>query len=117
MPLIYAGKRLKVRKMSQLKSLLEAVKDHKLSKEQLEGYHAELTHLYSAVLLERADLRKKEAFFYMDAMKNDPDESDTSIKRKWRVEPDGQRLLELEAYKTVLPKEIDSCKTRIYALL
>ena len=103
--------------MSQLKTLLEAVKDEKLSKEQIEQYHAELIHLFSAVMLERSDLLKKEAFYFMELKRANPDESDQSIKRKWRVEPAGQRLLELDAYKMILPKEIESCKTRIYALL
>lgn len=103
--------------MSQLRELLEAVKDKKLSKEQIENYHADLIHLFSMVMLERADLLKKEAFYFMDLKRANPEESDQSIKRKWRVEKAGQRLIELDSYKSVLPKEIESLKTRIYALL
>lgn len=101
----------------KLKDLLEAVKDKNLSKEKIDEYRDELIHLFSAVCIERADLKKKEALYFMDAMEKDGSESDISIKRKWRVTPEGQRLLELEAYKTLLPKEIDSLKSRIYALL
>ncbi len=103
--------------MSKLKDLLISVQDKALSKEQCEDYHAELTHLYSGVLMERAELRKKEALYFADKMRDNPDLSDANIKRQWRVEPEGQRLLELEAYKAILPKEIDSLKSRIYSLL
>lgn len=101
--------------MSRLTQLLEAVKTKNLSKAQLEDYHADLIHLYSAVLIERSDLRKKEAFYFAEKMRDGA--SDVSIKRMFRVTDDGQRLLELEAFKAILPKEIDSIKTRIYALL
>ena len=103
--------------MSQLKELLTAVKDKNLSKEQIDSYRYELIHLFSAVCIERADLKKKEAFYFMDTMEKDGSESDVSIKRKWRITPEGQRLLDLEAYKTLLPKEIDSLRSRIYSLL
>lgn len=103
--------------MSVLTSLLEKVKDDKLSKEQVEDYHAELTHLFSAVMLERADLKKKEALFFAQKMHENPDESDARIKRQWRITTEGLRLIELEAYKTIIPKEISSLKNRIYSLL
>ena len=103
--------------MTQLQKLLESVKDHALNREQVEQYHSELTHLFSAVMLERADLKKKEALYFADKMRENPDESDARIKRQWRVTTDGLRLIELEAYKTILPKEISSLKNRIYALL
>lgn len=99
--------------MLSLRELLEAVKDKKLSKEQIEDYYGDLTHVYSSVCLELADLKKKEAFYFIDKKQD----SDVATKRAWRVLPDGQRMIELETYKNVIPRELSSLKNRIYALL
>ena len=96
-----------------LRELLIAVKDKKLSKEQIEDYYGDLTHLYSAVCLELSDIKKKEAFYFIDHAKD----SDVATKRAWRVTADGQRMIELETYKNVIPRELASLKNRIYALL
>ncbi len=98
-----------------LRDLLLAVKDEKLSKEQIEKYRDEMIHLFTAICLELAEKKKLEALYFVKHM--NPQVSDISIKRTWRASPEGQRLLELEAYKTALPKEIDSLKSRVYALL
>lgn len=99
--------------MSQLTDILTAVKDEKLTLDQCERYRDMLVHIYTTVLLERAELRKKEAIYFMEHKL----ESDVATKRAWRVTPEGQRLLMLEAYKAALPKEIDSLRSRIYSLL
>lgn len=96
-----------------LKELLLAIRDKKLSKEQVEDYYSDLTHVYSSVCLELADLKKEEAFYFIDHKLD----SDVATKRAWRVLPDGQRMIELEAYKNVIPRELASLKNRIYALL
>ena len=96
-----------------LKETLAAVKDKKLSKEQIEDFYGDLTHLYSSVCLELSDLKKKEAFYFIDHKA----ESDVATKRLWRVTPEGQRMIELEMYKNVIPRELASLKNRIYALL
>lgn len=98
-----------------LRETLAAVKDKNLNKQQIEEYYDDLTHVYSAVCLELAELKKREAFFFLDNV--NPQVSDVSVKRKWRVTKEGQRMLELEAYKTVIPKEISSLRNRIYSLL
>jgi len=97
----------------KLKELLETVKDERLPQPMLEKYRDELIHLQTMVLMERADLQKKEAFYFLDNKK----ENDVSTKRAWRVTPEGQRLIELDAYKSALPKEIKSLESRVYALL
>ncbi len=96
-----------------LKELLEAVKEEALSKELIEKYRDALIHIHTKVCIERAELKKTEAFFFI----NSKEESDIAKKRAWRVTPEGQRLLEIEAYKAALPKEIDSLRSRIYSLL
>jgi len=96
-----------------LRDLLTAVKDKKLSKEQIEDYYGDLTHIYSEVCMQLADLKKKEAFYFIDHKQD----SDVATKRTWRVTPDGQRMIELEMYKNVIPRELASLKNRIYSLL
>jgi hypothetical protein len=96
-----------------LRELLVAVKDKNLSKEQIEDYYGDLTHVYSSVCLELADLKKKEAFYFLDHKQD----TDVATKRAWRVTSDGQRMIELEAYKNVIPRELASLKNRIYSLL
>jgi len=96
-----------------LKETLAAVKDKKLTKEQIEDFYADLTHVYSSVCLELADIKKREAFYFIDHK----EDTDVATKRKWRVTPDGQRMIELEMYKNVIPRELASLKNRIYALL
>ena|SRR3990167_5393640 len=97
----------------KLRELLEVIKEKKLSKEQVEDYYADLTHIFSAVCLELADVKKREAFYFIDHKLD----SDVGTKRAWRVTPDGQRMLELEAYKNIIPRELASLKNRIYSLI
>lgn len=96
-----------------LKELLTAVKEKNLSKEQLEEYYSDLTHIYTSVCLELSEKKKLEAFYFLDHKA----ESDVATKRQWRVTSDGQRMIELETYKNVIPRELSSLKTRIYSLL
>lgn len=103
--------------MATLRETLEAVKDKHLTKQQVESYYDDLTHLYSSVCMELADLKKTEALYFMDERTKEPDASDVSIKRKWRVTKEGQRMIDLEVYKTVIPRELSSLKNRIYSLL
>lgn len=100
-----------------LRELLKAVEDKKLTKEQVEDYFAELTHLYSKVCLELAELKKKEALFFAEKMEQNPDDSDARIKRLFRVTPERLRIIELDAYKLIIPRELSSLKNRIYSLL
>lgn len=103
--------------MTQLATILKEVQDDKLDLVHLELLRDKLVHLFSLVMLERADLKKKEALYFAEKMRENPEESDARIKRMWRVTTEGLRLLELEAYKVILPKEIDSLKSRVYSLL
>lgn len=100
-----------------LRDTLTAVKDKNLSKEQIEAFYDDLTHLYSAVCLELADLKKEEAIFFLDAKTANSDEADVSIKRRFRATTGGLRKIELETYKNIIPKELSSLKMRIYSLL
>lgn len=100
-----------------LKQTLEAVNDKNLNKSQVESYFDDLTHMYSKVCMELADLRKKEALFFADKMRENPENSDAHIKRLFRVTPEGLRLIDLKAYQAIIPRELSSLKNRIYSLL
>jgi len=100
-----------------LRDILKQVKDDKLSKAQIESYVDELTHLYSDVCLALAEHKKKEALYFADHMTRFPEDSDAKIKRLFKVTPEGLRLIELDCYKQIIPKELASLKNRIYSLL
>lgn len=100
-----------------LKDLLLNIKDKTLSKEQIEEYYSDLTHVYSSVCMELAEIKKGEALFFAEKMEENPDFSDAKIKRLFRVTPNGLRLIELDAYKAIIPRELSSLKNRIYSLL
>lgn len=97
----------------KLRELLEAVKDKSLTKEQIEDYHKDMIHMNTMLLFEIAELKKAEAFYLMDSK----EETHAGRTRGWRVTEKGQRLIELEFYRRAVSKEVESLKTRIYAML
>jgi hypothetical protein len=96
-----------------LKELFESVKEHNLTKTQLENYHSELTSLYAQMLLEMAELEKTEAIFFLT--KTSPEVTDVSIKRMWRGTQSGLRLIELKSFVKATEKVLSSLKNRIYS--
>ena len=98
-----------------LKTLLEAVKDEKLSLVLIEKYRDELVHLHSDMQIELANIEKLEALYF--DTHSAPDVSDISVKRKWRVTENGQRQILLNRYIKVVVKEVDSLKSRVYRLI
>ena len=92
-----------------LQELIDNVKEHKLTRDQLENYRDEMSALYSKMCLERADLEKMEARF--------PSENyDSAIARKnaWKATPAGQRLIEIKNYMLATKEMLSSLKSRIY---
>lgn len=100
--------------MSRLTEILEAVKDEKLSLQQIESYRDEMVHLHSLMQMQLAEIEKAEAFF-IDTF--DSEETDAARKRKWRVTEQGQRQIEINRFLKVVVKEIDSLKSRVYRLI
>ena len=98
-----------------LLELLTAVKDENLSLQQIESYRDQMVHLHSAMQIEIADLERAEALYF--DLHSQPEVSDISIKRKWKVTEKGQRLILLNRYVKVIVKEIDSLKSRVYRLI
>jgi hypothetical protein len=96
-----------------LKELLIAVRDEKLTLPMLEKYRDQLIHVRSDILMEIATLKKARAFFLFEC-----EEPTMVLKRmRWEVTKEGQRLIELEGYIRGLRSEIDSLQSRIYAEL
>jgi len=96
----------------KLQELLESVKDKKLSREQLENYSDELSHLFTRCMLEMSEIEKKEALFMSD-------HEGTAISRKiaWKATRDGQRLIELKRYSLGIKEMLRSLKSRIYKFI
>lgn len=98
----------------KLLELIKSVKDHKLSKEQLEGYHEQMSHLFAEMQLEMADLEKAEAIFLNS---KGEDESVASVKIRFKATQEGQRLIMLKRYALATKEMIASLKSRIYTLI
>lgn len=96
----------------QLKEVIEAVKDRKLSKDQLETYRDSLSELFALMQVELADIRKEKALWWLSYQK----ESDVATGRAWAVTPHGQREIELSHYSKATEKMLASLKGRLYSI-
>lgn len=94
--------------------LIEKVKEEKLSKEQLEGYQTQISYLFQRMMIEMAELEKKEAMFMGNKTTED---SVATMKVYWKATPEGQRLIELKRYSVALKELLNSLKSRIYQLI
>ncbi len=99
--------------MSQLKTLLEQVRDQNLNKSELEHYHSEFTNLFSQIHLELAELEKAEAMYILGSELP----TDIAKKRAWKGTLYGQRLIELNHFAKACEKQLSSIKNRIYSQL
>lgn len=97
--------------MSQLKALIEAVKEPSLTKTQLEDFHSQLTNLFALAHLELADREKEEALFFEAS----EEKTDIATKRKWNITVSGLRLIELKHITKALEKLLSSIKNRMYS--
>lgn len=97
-----------------LLSLFQAVKEQHLSKDQLEQYRDQLSSLYADMQVETADLEKEEAIFFFQ--RTNPETTDISIKRAWKVTERGQRLILLNRYLKATSKILESLKGRLYSI-
>lgn len=96
--------------MSQLTSLLEAVREPNLSKDKLEGYRDELSNLFALMHLELAEVRKAKALYF----DQHPEKTDKATERKWQVTPEGLREIELSHFSKGVEKVLSSLKSRLY---
>jgi len=97
----------------ELKTLIIAVKEKNLSKEQLEAYSDQMSQLFAEMMLEMSELEKEEALF----MERTITPSVAATKIKWKATPSGQRLIVLKRYTLATKELLNSLKSRVYRLI
>ena len=99
--------------MTTLKELITAVKEKKLSKEQLEEYSDALAELYAEMRLEFSELEKAEALYIYDS------DAPTGVAKRnnWRATTRGQRQIDLKNWMDACSKMISSVKSRVFRLI
>lgn len=97
-----------------LLELFRSVKEQNLSKDELENYRDQLSSLYAEMQIELADLEKEEAIFFYQ--RTNPQTTDISIKRAWKVTDKGQRLILLNRYLKATSTILGSLKSRLYSI-
>lgn len=98
----------------KLKELIISIKEKNLSKDQLEDYRDQMSHLYAEMMLEMAELEKEEALF----MEGEFGEKLTVAQRKinWKATISGQRLIVLKRYCLATKELLNSLKSRLYSI-
>ena len=97
----------------KLDEALRAVKDETLPLAKLEELRDDLIHLLTELRLERAKLKKLEAMYFLESKES----SIQAKKYAWRATPEGQRLIEVDAYIPAVNMECDGLQSRIYAAI
>ncbi len=97
-----------------LQSLLRAVREESLTREQLESYRDEMSHLFAEYQIRMASLEKEEALFMNQ---KGQDESIASVKVRWKASASGQELIVLKRESLALKELLNSLKSRIYQLI
>jgi hypothetical protein len=91
--------------------LIQQVKDEKLSREALESYRDQLSHLYADLQIEMSSLEKEEAIFMGNKT---PDNSVAEMKVFWKASPSGQRLIVLKRYALACKEMLNSLRSRLF---
>lgn len=95
----------------RLSELILAVKEKNLSKDQLEDYRDQMSHLFAEMNLEAAELEKEEALFM------DGEQGTVAAKKvSWRATKSGQRLIVLKRYILATKELLNSLKSRLYSI-
>lgn len=95
----------------KLEELIVAVREEKLSKDELEAYRTQLSDLYAQMQLEMAGLEKSEALFM-----NGQEGTVASKKVSWKATDSGQRLIVLKRYCLATKELLNSLKSRLYSI-
>lgn len=98
--------------MTNLVSIIAAVKDKSLTKDQLEAYRDDLANITALLFLEMADLEKSEAIF----PQKDEQETESARKRRWKQTEQGQRQIVVKNYIRASKEIIASLKSRLYSI-
>lgn len=99
-----------------LKDLIIAVKEKNLTKDQLEDYRDQMSHLYADMQIELAEVEKLKAMSFDDLRKVSPEASDISMKRIWQASEEGQREIVLKRYCLATKELLNSLKSRLYSI-
>ena len=99
-----------------LLELIKSVKEQKLSKEQLEDYRDQMSHLFAEMQLEMAELEKEEAIFMEAWIGTDQKASVPQKKVAWKITKSGQRLIVLKRYCLATKEMLNSLKSRLYSI-
>ncbi len=97
----------------KLRELIDAVKEEKLTKDQLEDYRDDMSELFADMQIEMAELEKTEARFL-----DDKGDGLSVAQRKvmWKATTPGQRLIELKRYCLATKEMLNSLKSRLYSI-
>lgn len=100
----------------KLLDLITAVKEQKLSKEDLENYRDQLSYLYADLQLELAELEKARAIKMEELRAAYPEASEVKLKGNWQGRPEGQREIVLKRYCLATKEMLNSLKSRLYSV-
>lgn len=99
--------------LSELEKLYQDVHDENLDQRSLELFRDKLIQWKSALSRARAELKKKKAIFLMQ----NPEKAANARIIAWEASEDGQRLIDIESYKSSIQEEIDGLKDRIWGFI
>ena len=99
-----------------LTELITKVKEHNLSKEQLEAYSDQMSSLFAEMMMECAELEKEEALYLSVAHTTEKD-SVALRKVMWKATEKGQRLIVIKRYLLATKELLNSLKSRVYRLI
>ena len=94
----------------KISELIQKVKEHNLSREQLEQYYTELTSLSAEMELALADLEKAEAKYLNES----EEKTRSGADRLWKSTPEGQEEISLKRNLRAVDKLRSSIKHRIF---
>jgi DNA integrity scanning protein DisA with diadenylate cyclase activity len=97
--------------------LLSAVKEQNLPLQTLEKYHDSMTHLFSSMQMEMADLEKEEALFIFERLHRTEKMTNIEAERSWKVTERGQRMIEVKNALRALSKELSGLKHKLFNTL
>lgn len=99
-----------------LKELIVAVKEKNLTKDQLEAYRDEMSHVYAEMQMELAEVEKEKALFFEKSREVFPERSDIMTKRVWQATLKGLREIVLKRYCLATKELLNSLKSRLYSI-
>ena len=99
-----------------LRDLITAIKEKDLTKEQLEAYRDEMSHVYAEMQMEMAELEKEEALFMDATFARAVEESVAQRNARWKGTDKGQRLIVLKRYCLATKELLNSLRSRLYSV-